>query len=293
MYRIFLERKYLPNIYNFLFDDFNQVINEKIQNITKKIVRKKNLIEHTYLILHIEILIYLAIIRNNNKFSFTASRYEIKRIIELCNRNKIENILTTYLKEAEMAEKFVEYIRKETRYFINLSKKSYISLLSRLNLIEFKQQFLIKEIYLINRKFEKEHKKIFDDLFNLIEKYFDNKIDSFDKISIFLILKKHLFYKSDSEPQNKGKNIIVYDIFQRFILEDMEKELKIREVEIQDLVSTYTLKAYLQDNKVKNILTFEKIDLNEYIDKKNEIILIEARFPLEEVDYLEIKKTLR
>lgn len=283
----------MPNIYNFLFDNFNEVIDEKIQSITKKIVKKKNLIEHTYLILNIEILIYLAIIRNNNKFSFSASRYEIKRIVELCNRNRIENIFATYLEGLEAAELFVKYIKDETGYIIDLSEKSYISLLGRLKLIEFKQQFLIKEMYLINRKFEKEHKKIFDDLFSLIEKYFGNKIDSLDKISIFLILKKHLYYKSISESQNKGKNIIVYDIFQKLILEDIEKELKIREIEIQDLVSTYTLKTYLQENKVKNILIFERIDLNEYINKENEINLIKATFPLEEVDYLGIKKILR
>lgn len=41
LYRIFLERRYLSNIYNFLFDSFNEIIDEKIQNITQRILKKK------------------------------------------------------------------------------------------------------------------------------------------------------------------------------------------------------------------------------------------------------------
>ncbi|WP_448820743.1 hypothetical protein [Cetobacterium sp.] len=293
LYRIFLERRYLSNIYNFLFDSFNEIIDEKIQNITQRILKKKNVIEHTYIVLQIEILIYLSVIKNGKKFTLNVFREEIKEIIELCNRNKVENIFETYSKEFGDTEKFIKYLEDKSGYSIDLSKKSFIGLVSRLKLIEFKQQFTIKEIYLINRKFKMEEKEVFGDLFKLIDNYFDNKIDSLDRISIFLILKRHIYFKNDFKLKNNEKNIIVYDIFQRLILEEVEEELKVREIEIYDLVSTYTLKIYLQDNSVKNILIFEKIDLEEFIEIKGKITVIEATFPLEEVDYFEIKKILR
>lgn len=251
------------------------------------------MIEHTYIVLQIEILIYLSVIKNGKKFTLNVFREEIKEIIELCNRNKVENIFETYSKEFGDTEKFIKYLEDKSGYSIDLSKKSFIGLVSRLKLIEFKQQFTIKEIYLINRKFKMEEKEIFGDLFKLIDNYFDNKIDSLDRISIFLILKRHIYFKNDFKLKNNEKNIIVYDIFQRLILEEVEEELKVREIEIYDLISTYTLKTYLQDNSVKNILIFEKIDLEEFIEMKGEITVIEATFPLEEVDYFEIKKILR
>ena len=43
---------------------------------------------------------------------------------------------------------------------------------------------------------------------------------------------------------------------------------------------------------VKNILLFESIELSEFIKTKYEIKVFRASFPLEEIDYLKIKKIL-
>lgn len=129
-------------------------------------------------------------------------------------------------------------------------------------------------------------------LLETIEKYFPYKIDSLDKISIFLILKKYLYKNKIKEDKSEYTNIIVYDIFQKLILEEVCEELEGEGIKIDDIVSEYMLEAYLSKNSVKNILLFESIELSEFIKTKYEIKVFRASFPLEEIDYLKIKKIL-
>lgn len=293
LFIIFLERKYLPKIFNVVFEDFSNRIDKKIQKIVRILVKRKNVIEHTYLVLQIEILIYIGISRNENIFNFNSLKHETKLILEFCKKNRVDNLQISYSKEIYKVEEFVGYINKKTNFSIEIPDKGYVSLLSRFELIKFKTRFKIKEIYLMNRNFEKEYKETYSILINIVDEYFNYEIDSLDKISIFLILEKYLYLEKKIEEKIKGKNIIVYDVFQRLVLEEIWESLKLKGIEIENLVSEYTLETYLSENKIKNILLFESIDLSEFSKLTTNINIIRTSFPLGEIDYLKIKKMLK
>lgn len=293
LFNIFMKRKYLPNIYDDIFKDFNSYVDKSVQTEVRELLKRKNVIEHTYLILQIEILIYMGICRNDGIFNVYKSMFEVRFILKICKKNNVYNLLENYSKEFYKVKDFMKYINKKLKCDVDISEKSYVSLVIRFKLIEYKNKFSIKENYLLNRNFKEKYGEVFNHtLLETIEKYFPYKIDSLDKISIFLILKKYLYKNKIKEDKSEYTNIIVYDIFQKLILEEVCEELESEGIKIDDIVSEYMLEAYLSKNSVKNILLFESIELSEFIKTKYEIKVFRASFPLEEIDYLKIKKIL-
>lgn len=293
LFNIFMKRKYLPNIYDDIFKDFNSYVDKSVQTEVRELLKRKNVIEHTYLILQIEILIYMGICRNDGIFNVYKSMFEVRFILKICKKNNVYNLLENYSKEFYKVKDFMKYINKKLKCDVDISEKSYVSLVIRFKLIEYKNKFSIKENYLLNRNFKEKYGEVFNHtLLETIEKYFPYKIDSLDKISIFLILKKYLYKNKIKEDKSEYTNIIVYDIFQKLILEEVCEELEGEGIKIDDIVSEYMLEAYLSKNSVKNILLFESIELSEFIKTKYEIKVFRASFPLEEIDYLKIKKIL-
>lgn len=293
LFNIFMKRKYLPNIYDNIFKDFNSYVDKSVQTEVRELLKRKNVIEHTYLILQIEILIYMGICRNDGIFNVYKSMFEVRFILKICKKNNVYNLLENYSKEFYKVKDFMKYINKKLKCDVDISEKSYVSLVIRFKLIEYKNKFSIKENYLLNRNFKEKYGEVFNHtLLETIEKYFPYKIDSLDKISIFLILKKYLYKNKIKEDKSEYTNIIVYDIFQKLILEEVCEELEGEGIKIDDIVSEYMLEAYLSKNSVKNILLFESIELSEFIKTKYEIKVFRASFPLEEIDYLKIKKIL-
>lgn len=286
LFSLFLEKEYLPDIFNPIFNQFNEMINEKIEEKVKKRLNENNVKKHTYIIRKIFIIIYVGLIRNKKLFGF---RYELNSIKDLLKKNQKNNLIETYKNDFHKVEKFLNYVNENTEFYLDIPERSYIGLSIRFALIRFKNQFGIKEIYLLNKNFDNNYKIVFNVLMNIIEKYFANSIDSLDKISIFLILKDYLYKKIDK----KTKRIIAYDTFQNIILEEIKEELEVKIGKIDDIVSIYYLKSYIKNNNVKNILIFENIELDEYIDNKCKINIIRCAFPLGEVDYIKIQKLLK
>lgn len=286
LFSFFLERDYLPDIFNPIFDQFNNIITEEIQDRVKKRLSENDVKKHTYIIRKIFIIIYIGLVRNKNLFQF---RYELNYIKDILKKNQNNNLVKTYNSDFHKVKEFLNYVNENTDFYLEIPEKSYVGLSIRFALIRFKNQFGIKEIYLLNKNFDDNYKVIFNVLMNIIEKYFNNNIDSLDKISIFLILKDYLYRKTDK----KTKRIIVYDTFQNIILEEIKDELEVKIGKIDDMVSIYYLKNYVKNNNVKNILIFENIQLNEYMDEKNKINTVRCAFPLGEVDYIKIQKLLK
>lgn len=291
LFSIFLEKKYLPNIFDFLFEDFNSYIDKNVKKFIIDLFRKKNMIEQTYLILKIEILVYIGLKRNKGIFNFCESRYEMKLIKELCKKNQISKLSINYKKEYFQIDKFIEYVRKKTKFNIVIPEKTYITLLTRFELIAYKNKFNIKEFYLINRKLQQEYQDIFDVLMDSVNEYFRNTyIDSLDKVYIFLILKKYIYVKERPKIAKNNRNILVFSSLQILLLEEIIEEIRSKGIEIDSLVSEYTLEAYLADNIVNNILILENIDLNKFTGLN--ITIIRSSLPMGEMDYLKIKKYL-
>lgn len=286
LFSLFLEKRYLPEIFTPIFNQFDEIISEKIQERVKKRLCDKNIKKHTYIIREIFIILYIGIVRNKRLFDF---RHEVGYIKDLLKKNQNDNLVKTFASDFHKVKKFLDYVNENTDFYLDIPERNSIGLLIRFALIRFKNQFGIKEIYLLNKNFDKNYKTIFNILMSIIEKYFDNDIDSLDRISIFLILKDFLYRKTDKET----KRIIVYDTFQNIILEEIKEEIERKIGKIDDIISIYYLKNYIKNNCVKNILVFEDIELNRYMENKCEINVIRCAFPLGEVDYIKIQKLLK
>lgn len=289
LFNLFLERNYLPDIFNFIFLDFNQVIDTKIQNIVKKKLAKKNIINHTYLMLYIEIILYIGIVRNNYNLNIYTLKFEIKKISNLCQKNKKQLVLTTHLNEFNEVKKFIRFIDAHIGLSPHLSEEIYISLVNRFQLINEKNKLNLKEFYLLNKSFLETSEKYYDNFIKIIDKYFKNiskKIDSLDKISFFLILKNYLYFKEDSNQET----IIVYNVLQLLILNNIVEELKEKNILAIKCISIYSLKSYLKNNFVKNIILFEDINLKDFIKLSKNINIIRIALPMTENNYLEIKE---
>lgn len=289
LFNLFLERNYLPDIFNFIFLDFNQVIDTKIQNIAKKKLAKKNIINHTYLMLYIEIILYIGIVRNNYNLNIYTLKFEIKKISNLCQKNRKQLVLTTHLNEFNEVKKFIRFIDAHIGLSPHLSEEIYISLVNRFQLINEKNKLNLKEFYLLNKSFLETSEKYYDNFIKIIDKYFKNiskKIDSLDKISFFLILKNYLYFKEDSNQET----IIVYNVLQLLILNNIVEELKEKNILAIKCISIYSLKSYLKNNFVKNIILFEDINLKDFIKLSKNINIIRIALPMTENNYLEIKE---
>lgn len=299
LFYLFLERDYLPNIFNFLFCDFNEVIDEKIQSFTFDRIKKISSYMHTYLILQIELLLYIGIIRNNGVLNFYKLKDEIKAISKLCDENVDRNLCKYHKVKNNEVNKFIKYLSK----FINFSKailnevEIIESLIQLFRLIEYKNIFKIKKYYLLNKRFQnkyKEKRMIYITLTGLAEDYFEKrfkyKIDSFDKITIFLLLQEFIILNNKKRINNQ-KNIIVYNFLQKIILNNLVKELEKESIVISDVISSYALKSYLENNLVKNIIVFENINLQSFLKIREDISIINLSLPFEKEDLFNINIT--
>lgn len=299
LFYLFLERDYLPSIFNFLFYDFNQIIDKKIQSFTFNRIKKISSYMHTYLILQIELLIYIGIIRNNRVLSFYKLKDEIKAISKLCNENVDRNLSKYHKVKNNEVNRFIKHLNK----FINFSKPILNevditeSLIQLFRLIEYKNIFKIKKYYLLNKSFQngyKEKRVIYITLIGLIEDYFEKrfkyKIDSFDKITFFLLLQNSILLNNKKKINNQ-KNIIVYNFLQKIILNNLVKELEGESIIISDVISSYALESYLENNSVKNIIVFENIDFQSFIKINDDISVIKLSLPFEKEDLFNINIT--
>lgn len=292
LFNLFIDRNYLPNIFDSIFNDFNKVIDEKIQSIIRNKLLKENVIMHTYIILYIEIILFIGIIRNNYSLNFYKLKFEVKNILELCKKNKNQVVLYTYLNEFNDVKDFIQFLKKYLMISLSLPEEVYISLVTRFKLIEEKNKLNLKEFYLLNRTFINNFEKHYNEFIKVIEKYFKStskKIDSLDKISFYLILKNYLYF----DKEESINTIIVYDTFQLLILNNVIKELKEQNIKVEKAVSVYSLKSYLKNNPVKNILIFENINFKNFVKLNKNINILKISLPILDNTYLEIKKNLK
>lgn len=299
LFYLFLERDYLPSIFNFIFYDFNKVIDEKIQSFTFNRIKKISSHMHTYLILQIELLIYIGIVRNNRKLSFYKLKDEIKAILKFCNENIDRNICKYYKNKNNEVNQFIKYLNKFVNFSTPILNEVDIieSLIKLFRLIEYKNMFKIKKYYLLNKSFQNsynEKRMIYITLIGLIEDYlqkrFKYKIDSFDKITFFLLLQNFVILNNKKKINNQ-KNIIVYNFLQKIILNNLVKELEGESIIISDVISSYALKSYLENNSVKNIIIFESIDFQSFIGINNDISVIKLSLPFEKENLFNINIT--
>lgn len=286
--KIFMEKDYLSTIFDEIFQDFDEIINDEVEGLVNKIIEKKGVLKQTYLQIHFELYLYVGIIRNRAELNLNRLHYELKRIREMCKQNREIELMQNYRKDYYKVDQLIDYIEKNTDLRIVRDKSVYLAVNGRLKIMEFKRVYKLKEIYTINKNFEKAYKDFFDYFMDIIENYFENKIDSLDKISLFLSFNKFMTFKKDIEEKSVGKTIVLYNFFQRQLLNlylrDIEEKIR---VTIDDAVSVYILKKYQKENNLKKIILVENIDLERF-NLNNNIEIIQINFPISEMDCLKI-----
>lgn len=286
--KIFMEKDYLSTIFDEIFQDFDEIINDEVEGLVNKIIEKKGVLKQTYLQIHFELYLYVGIIRNRAGLNLNGLHYELKRIREMCKQNREIELMQNYRKDYYKVDQLIDYIEKNTDLRIVRDKSVYLAVNGRLKIMEFKRVYKLKEIYTINKNFEKAYKDFFDYFMDIIENYFENKIDSLDKISLFLSFNKFMTFKKDIEEKSVGKTIVLYNFFQRQLLNlylrDIEEKIR---VTIDDAVSVYILKKYQKENNLKKIILVENIDLERF-NLNNNIEIIQINFPISEMDCLKI-----
>lgn len=286
--KIFMEKDYLSTIFDEIFQDFDEIINDEVEGLVNKIIEKKGVLKQTYLQIHFELYLYVGIIRNRAGLNLNGLHYELKRIREMCKQNREIELMQNYRKDYYKVDQLIDYIEKNTDLRIVRDKSVYLAVNGRLKIMEFKRVYKLKEIYTINKNFEKAYKDFFDYFMDIIENYFENKIDSLDKISLFLSFNKFMTFKKDIEEKTVGKTIVLYNFFQRQLLNlylrDIEEKIR---VTIDDAVSVYILKKYQKENNLKKIILVENIDLERF-NLNNNIEIIQINFPISEMDCLKI-----
>lgn len=286
---LFLDREYLPDIFDFIFFDFNNAIDEKIQNLINKIILKKSVFPQSHLILRFELIIFIAIMRLSSEVNIFSFKFEIKNILSSCNMYNRKFFLKSSYSEIKKIRNFITYLQTHILISNLFNESTYISLIARFNLIKFKNSIEMKEFYLINKEFQGKYRAFYNNLSYLIQEYFKINfhytIDSSDKITFFLILKDYLFLKTNIFE----KNIIVFNTLQLLILNELIIKLKQKNIFITEAVSVYSLKSYLKNNIIKNILIFEEIELNDFIKLDKNIKVTKAFLPLNNGDFLKIK----
>ncbi|MGL4510609.1 hypothetical protein, partial [Cetobacterium sp.] len=89
--------------------------------------------------------------------------------------------------------------------------------------------------------------------------------------------------------KSQGKTIVLYNFFQRQLinlyLKDIEEKIKIN---IDDVISIYAIKKYLEENNLKKIILLEDIDLKFLNLSLSSIEIIQINFPMSEIDYIKI-----
>lgn len=213
--KIFMEKDYLSTIFDEIFQDFDEIINDEVEGLVNKIIEKKGVLKQTYLQIHFELYLYVGIIRNRAGLNLNGLHYELKRIREMCKQNREIELMQNYRKDYYKVDQLIDYIEKNTDLRIVRDKSVYLAVNGRLKIMEFKRVYKLKEIYTINKNFEKAYKDFFDYFMDIIENYFENKIDSLDKISLFLSFNKFMTFKKDIEEKSVGKTIVLYNFFQR------------------------------------------------------------------------------
>lgn len=309
--KMFLEQIYLPMAFQIFFFELKEL--KKKYNISKlieeiyTIYQKGGISKHTYTLLHLEVLMYLSIIRKEfednsvrikNTFSTTnikdfnklekllqdikfLSNYEIDSIKEFYLKRNIECYFETNRDEILNLKNFFEFLRKNLKMEIILDNDLIMKLTTTIVVMKFKRQFKIDEIYILNNKVAEDYFDKFKIVSNLTKTYYKN-IDSFDRTILSMTILNEINRRIEKKIARLNDIVIVYNFLSIQTIKDICKELGLNKIVINKKIISYRdLDYFLETNTIKGIILFENIKLDE---KYNEITKVKFSLPLIKLD---------
>lgn len=292
--KLFKEEKYLPKLFQKFFFDLKKM--NKKYNISENIAaifntfKKDELLKNTYLILHIEIIMYISIIRKNftikdiqsskniekqnlynvlNQITFL-SNYEKEKIISFCIKKQQINFYENYKNEIYEVRDFIDYLNTSLNIKINLNNELLKKIVYVISTMTFKKKFDITEFYIFNNNLNINNNLKFKRILNLIVKYYKN-IDSFDKTILAVIIFNELNKHVEKNIKNSNYIVVVYNFLPPGIVKELCGKLNLTNI---NTISLRELEIYSNFNKLNGIIYFEDIIFEKKYDKIKKLQLI-------------------
>lgn len=309
--KIFIEQKYLPQIFDEMFEEFENLktkydIFKKIKGIFKITFVPNN----SLAFLNIETITYISLIRReytDSSIDVTISKedlkefknlidylegtqlyssFEVNSIMEFSKRRDRLNLLELNPEKAREAEDLVQYMSKNLKREIKITR----DVLERIMLItivrDYKINFNIDEFYIFNNAIGKAYLSPYKKIGELLKKYFKN-IDSFDLANLTMTFLSIVYYDTKKEIDKLKEIAVVYNFLHKNMIIDLCEDIGLKENEgMYKLVPIFDLEDFLKESAPKAVITFEDLDLSKYnIDDK----IIEFNFPITKYDKLKLK----
>ena len=309
--KIFIEQKYLPkafDTYFFLFQSLKK--KHDIFNIIKEIQYLSEMTNHTFIVLHLEIISYISILRkefidssvdfnlneslmiNDYKLLDVLNRakiynsFEKETIIEFCKKRDEKIFFSTNKEKVQEAEELVSFLEKQLKCKIQATKEVIKKIVFTIIIREYKMKFNIDEFYIFNNAIGKAYLMPYKKISELLKKYFV-KIDSFDLASLTMIFLNTIYLESKKDIKKIDNITVVYNFLHRSLVKDLCDDVALENmVKNYKIISYFDLEEFLLENNPRAIITFEDLDFSRF-NIKSEII--EFNFPITKYDKLKLK----
>lgn len=304
--KVMLERQYLPSNFINFFNLLDELNNKNIlQNKIEIFLKNSGIIYHTYSIVHLKVLVYIATLRRNYIDKNIQSSLSFKEFRESLNLNNIclffsdfeihsirelqtKRYLSSNLEELKTVNLLVKYVNRHLKMNLKLNKEIIIQLVFSIALINFKKTFNIKEFYIYDKNISKDYLEEFLNLRNLFHNFFE-EIDSFDSAILSMVFINIIHEKIEKQIESLRNILIVYNSFNYIFLEKICDELGLKKLLPKiKFISIYDLKRYSKDNKINGIIIFEDIN----IDLKK-IKILKFNLPITKLDKFKLKVFLK
>lgn len=284
-FKLWLETNTIPKILIDYRNYFDTIIKEyEFYETSEKILSSNDLTPTTFHLLDLEITFLISFLRRkfsaeisleSSKFyiqnieKFLAqyefiSVYEKNHILDFCMRlNEVyfENTLKAELKKTS---EFLDFLSENSKYKFDLSKINLISISGRMEIIRFKKEMRINQLYVFNKNSSNDYQKLFYSFRKLFREYFENGLDSFDEVFLFQNLLKHIHEKEKKQDKKEGEILVVSNFFSFFMVKEICKDWEsfFPRGTIQ-YISARALDKHLLNSNIRKIVIFEDIEIPE------------------------------
>lgn len=310
--KISIEKKYLPKIFDEVFQQFEQLKKDyNIYKIVKEMFTFMNLLDNSFAFFNLELKSYIAILRKEYQdFSTNVkieeseenkmfreflkgtklyTNFEINLIIKISEEKYNGNLMKLYPDKTIEAKKLITFISKSMKADIKITK----DLLTRVMIIiivrDYKIEFNINEFYIFNNAIGKAYLIPYKKISELLKEYFE-ELDSFDLANLTMTFLSNIYLDTQNKIEKAKDIAIVYNFLHRNMIVDLCEDVALKRDERRyEMISIFDLEEYLKRNNPKVIITFEDIDFSGYnIEDK----LVEFNFPITKYDKLKLKPFL-
>lgn len=310
--KIFIEKKYLPKIFDEIFQEFEELKKKyNIYVIVKKMFHFMNTLYNSFAFLNLEVKSYIAILRKEYQDFSTDielqeieeyqdfidflkktklyTNFEINLIIETSKEKYQGNVIELYPQSAIEAENLIKYISENMKISIEITTELLTRIMVIIIVREYKREFNINEFYIFNNAIGKAYLIPYKKISELLKKYFKD-IDSFDLANLTMTFLSNIYLDTQNKIRQTKNIVIIYNFLHRDMIIDLCEDIGLkRNKKRYELISIFDFEEYLKENNPSIIITFEDIDFSRYnIEDK----LVEFNFPITKYDKLKLKPFL-